>query len=210
MRDHGGSILNITATLGMTGTPQQAHAGSAKAAIDALTRHLANEWGPNIRVNSLAPGPIEDTEGYRKLGGFMPQEYQDRYRRMIPLRRMGRRKVADRCCSGARGSFGGSFSRVPHPPTTSHAGNCGHSAVPGEPSCKLHDRGSSDCRWRLLDDDLFPSPSAKQAVNQWTHGALTDRGCDFTQAPSPDQDTSHTGAIKYREHAVTSSVAMFV
>lgn len=36
---------------------------------DAMTRHLAVEWGPNhIRVNSLAPGPITGTEGYRRLG----------------------------------------------------------------------------------------------------------------------------------------------
>lgn len=34
-----------------------------------MTRHLAVEWGPNnIRVNSLAPGPITGTEGYRRLG----------------------------------------------------------------------------------------------------------------------------------------------
>jgi len=78
MKEHGGTILNITATLGATGISQQAHAGSAKAAIDALTRHLAVEWGPRgIRVNSLAPGPIEDTEGYRKLGmhRFAPPIY---------------------------------------------------------------------------------------------------------------------------------------
>lgn len=36
---------------------------------DAMTRHLAVEWGPNnIRVNSLAPGPITGTEGFRRLG----------------------------------------------------------------------------------------------------------------------------------------------
>lgn len=63
----------------------KAHAGSAKAAIgeplphcrwsllcivflDALTKHLAVEWGPeNIRVNCIAPGPIEGTEGLRRL-----------------------------------------------------------------------------------------------------------------------------------------------
>ena len=45
------------------------HAGSAKAAIDAMTRHLAVEWGPSgIRINGIAPGPIEGTVGMRKLG----------------------------------------------------------------------------------------------------------------------------------------------
>ncbi len=96
---HTHSIINITATLGLNGVPQQVHAGSAKAAIDAMTRHLANEWGPNgVRINSLAPGPIEDTEGYRKLGGFMPLEFRERYRRLIPVQRLGSRKeMADIC-----------------------------------------------------------------------------------------------------------------
>ena len=40
---------------------------------DAMTRHLAVEWGPqNIRVNSLAPGPISGTEGLRRLGKAPP------------------------------------------------------------------------------------------------------------------------------------------
>ncbi|KAM9555043.1 peroxisomal 2,4-dienoyl-CoA reductase [(3E)-enoyl-CoA-producing] isoform 4-T4 [Guaruba guarouba] len=66
--DHGGVIVNITATLSYRGQALQVHAGTAKAAIDAMTRHLAVEWGPNnVRVNSLAPGPITGTEGYRRL-----------------------------------------------------------------------------------------------------------------------------------------------
>nr|XP_006204289.1 peroxisomal 2,4-dienoyl-CoA reductase isoform X3 [Vicugna pacos] len=70
-RDHGGVIVNITATLGTRGQVLQVHAGSAKAAVDAMTRHLAVEWGPqNIRVNSLAPGLISGTEGFQRLGGL--------------------------------------------------------------------------------------------------------------------------------------------
>uniref|UniRef100_UPI00358FB9F8 peroxisomal 2,4-dienoyl-CoA reductase [(3E)-enoyl-CoA-producing] isoform X2 n=1 Tax=Myxine glutinosa TaxID=7769 RepID=UPI00358FB9F8 len=66
----GGIVVNLTATLGLRGQVMQVHAGCAKAAIDAMTRHLAVEWGPDaVRVNSLAPGPIEETEGMRRLGG---------------------------------------------------------------------------------------------------------------------------------------------
>ncbi|KAM5152953.1 peroxisomal 2,4-dienoyl-CoA reductase [(3E)-enoyl-CoA-producing] isoform 1-T1 [Mantella aurantiaca] len=69
-RDHGGVIINITATLSYRGQVLQMHAGSAKAAIDTMTKHLAVEWGPSkVRVNSLAPGPIVGTEGMRRLGG---------------------------------------------------------------------------------------------------------------------------------------------
>uniref|UniRef100_A0A8C0FIU2 Peroxisomal 2,4-dienoyl-CoA reductase [(3E)-enoyl-CoA-producing] n=1 Tax=Bubo bubo TaxID=30461 RepID=A0A8C0FIU2_BUBBB len=83
-RDHGGVIVNITATLSYRGQALQVHAGTAKAAIDAMTRHLAVEWGPNnIRVNSLAPGPITGTEGYRRLGEEASQFD------MIPLQRAG-------------------------------------------------------------------------------------------------------------------------
>ncbi|NXJ19382.1 DECR2 reductase, partial [Dicrurus megarhynchus] len=87
-RDHGGVIVNITATLSYRGQALQVHAGAAKAAIDAMTRHLAVEWGPNnIRVNSLAPGPITGTEGFRRLGG-KSAEKSDLFS-VIPLQRAG-------------------------------------------------------------------------------------------------------------------------
>ncbi|KAF1575669.1 Peroxisomal 2,4-dienoyl-CoA reductase, partial [Eudyptes moseleyi] len=87
-RDHGGVIVNITATLSYRGQALQVHAGTAKAAIDAMTRHLAVEWGPNnIRVNSLAPGPITGTEGYRRLGGKFAEEASQFD--TIPLQRAG-------------------------------------------------------------------------------------------------------------------------
>ncbi|NXA05694.1 DECR2 reductase, partial [Sapayoa aenigma] len=87
-RDHGGVIVNITATLSYRGQALQVHAGAAKAAIDAMTRHLAVEWGPsNIRVNSLAPGPITGTEGFRRLGGKSAEKSS--VFDMIPLQRAG-------------------------------------------------------------------------------------------------------------------------
>ena len=46
LKQHGGQILNISATLHYGGTPGQLHVAAAKAAVDALTRTLAVEWGP--------------------------------------------------------------------------------------------------------------------------------------------------------------------
>ncbi len=83
-----GSILNISATLHYLGTPMQLHVSAAKAGVDALTRNLAVEWGRHgIRVNAIAPGPIEDTEGMKRL---VPPEIKEKLRRRVPLGRLGR------------------------------------------------------------------------------------------------------------------------
>jgi peroxisomal 2,4-dienoyl-CoA reductase len=68
LRAQGGSVLNISATLPYLGTIAQSHAAAAKAGVDSLTRVLACEWGPyKIRVNGIAPGPVEGTEGVKRL-----------------------------------------------------------------------------------------------------------------------------------------------
>lgn len=64
----GGRIINISLAQAVSGWPGSAHAASAKAGVTALTRSLAVEWGPHaIRVNNVLPGPIENTEGLRRL-----------------------------------------------------------------------------------------------------------------------------------------------
>jgi len=84
----GGNIINISATLQYTGTPFQIHASSAKAGIDALTRNLSVEWGGlGIRVNAIAPGPIDDTEGMSRLA---PAGMKEKLENVIPLKRFGR------------------------------------------------------------------------------------------------------------------------
>merc|ERR1712032_531443 len=60
----GATMLSISATLYYTAMPFQGHAAAAKAGIDSLTKTLAAEWSHDgIRVVSIAPGPIADTEG---------------------------------------------------------------------------------------------------------------------------------------------------
>ena len=69
----------------------QIHVSAAKAGVDAITRNLSVEWGRHgIRVNGIAPGPIEDTEGMKRL--LMP-ELKEKIMRKIPIGRFGR--IAD-------------------------------------------------------------------------------------------------------------------
>lgn len=82
-----GLIINISATLHYVGTLFQSHVCAAKAGIDALTLNLAAEWGKDgIRVNGIAPGPIGDTEGMKRLA---PGEAGEKLKKTIPLGRFG-------------------------------------------------------------------------------------------------------------------------
>jgi peroxisomal 2,4-dienoyl-CoA reductase len=86
LKVNGGTILNISATLQLLGTAGQAHAAAAKAGVDSLTRTLAVEWGPyGIRVNGLAPGPVDGTEGVKRLTS---DKSRDLITRTCPLGRM--------------------------------------------------------------------------------------------------------------------------
>jgi peroxisomal 2,4-dienoyl-CoA reductase len=88
LKEHQGQILNISTTLHYLGTPMQLHVSAAKAGVDALTRNLAVEWGRyGIRVNGIAPGPIEDTEGMKRL---VPEPVKEKLKKNIPLGRFGR------------------------------------------------------------------------------------------------------------------------
>lgn len=84
---NGGSIVSITATQAAIPTPLQCHAGAAKAGIEKLTRDLALEWGKSgIRVNAVAPGPIEGTEGMSRLA---PGDAASKLKGRVPLGRYG-------------------------------------------------------------------------------------------------------------------------
>lgn len=83
----GGSIINITSVAASQGIPYQAAYAAAKGGLEAMTRSLAAEWGPDgVRVNSIAPGPI-DTEAWREE---LPAEIRRAVEGLVPLRRTGR------------------------------------------------------------------------------------------------------------------------
>jgi NAD(P)-dependent dehydrogenase (short-subunit alcohol dehydrogenase family) len=86
LRKPGAALLNITAAQSWMPTPGQIHVCAAKAGIDQITRTLAMEWGPaGVRVNAIAPGPVEGTEGMARLAPT-PESVQA-WTRTVPLRR---------------------------------------------------------------------------------------------------------------------------
>ena len=89
-RKRGGSIVNILANYVWTGSPGTIHSAAAKAGVMSMTRTLAVEWAPHgIRVNAVAPGPIEASPGAAKQL-WSSQEAVDKITAMVPSHRWGR------------------------------------------------------------------------------------------------------------------------
>lgn len=84
----GASIINISAPQAVIPMTAQSHVCAAKAGVDMITRTLALEWGEEgVRINSIIPGPIDGTEGMRRLA---PTEaIRNAVEKSVPLRRMG-------------------------------------------------------------------------------------------------------------------------
>jgi NAD(P)-dependent dehydrogenase (short-subunit alcohol dehydrogenase family) len=87
-RKRGGSIISILANYIWTGSPGTIHSAAAKAGVMSMTQTLAVEWASHgIRVNAVAPGPVESAGAARQLWST-PDEV-DRITRTVPLRRWG-------------------------------------------------------------------------------------------------------------------------
>ena len=71
----GGSIVNVIAVIGR-GFPGLAHTAAARAGVLELTRTLAYEWGTQVRINCVAPGPVVtrafDAAGYDADTSMLP------------------------------------------------------------------------------------------------------------------------------------------
>lgn len=88
LKTPGANIVNVTAAQAQVAMVGQSHVCAAKAGVDMLTRAYALEWGARgIRVNAVAPGPIEGTEGVKRLMSDVKQT--EAKLASIPLGRMG-------------------------------------------------------------------------------------------------------------------------
>jgi NAD(P)-dependent dehydrogenase (short-subunit alcohol dehydrogenase family) len=84
MRDRGGVVLNLSSVGGLSVEPGIGWYNVTKAAVVHLTRQLAGELGPGVRVNALAPGLIK-TDFARTLW----ENAGDAVARRLPMRRLG-------------------------------------------------------------------------------------------------------------------------
>jgi 3-oxoacyl-[acyl-carrier protein] reductase len=84
----GGSIINISSVASTSAPPQTAVYSGTKAAVDAVTRSLAQELAPrNIRVNSINPGMVE-TEGTH-AANIVASDFRKQVEAQTPLGRIG-------------------------------------------------------------------------------------------------------------------------
>lgn len=66
-RDGTGAIVNVGSVGGVVGLPNQTPYTASKHAISGMTKSMAAEWAPDVRVNAVAPGYVKTalTEGVR-------------------------------------------------------------------------------------------------------------------------------------------------
>jgi NAD(P)-dependent dehydrogenase (short-subunit alcohol dehydrogenase family) len=84
MREHGGAVINISSIGGLRGDASIGVYNTTKAALIHLTKILAVDMGPQVRVNAIAPGLVK-TDFARALW----EEHEDLAARVLPLRRLG-------------------------------------------------------------------------------------------------------------------------
>ena len=94
MKQRGGSIINMSSIVGMTGNAGQTNYSASKAGIIGFSKSFAKELGSrNIRCNAIAPGFIE-TEMTHGLNA----ELKDQFKKSIPLGRYGSTEEVANVC----------------------------------------------------------------------------------------------------------------
>ncbi|MBF6841949.1 SDR family oxidoreductase, partial [Acinetobacter baumannii] len=84
MEQHGGAIVNVSSIAGLRTAPGIGMYGASKAMLTHLTRELAVELGPSVRVNAVAPAVVKTQ--------FATALYEGREEKVAagyPLKRLG-------------------------------------------------------------------------------------------------------------------------
>ncbi|HVX22763.1 MAG TPA: SDR family oxidoreductase [Acidimicrobiales bacterium] len=84
MQSGGGAIVNVASIGAHIVEPGLGYYNASKAALDHLTRHLADELGPRVRVNAVSPGLVRTD-----LGRPLTDPFGDEIARSLPLGRLG-------------------------------------------------------------------------------------------------------------------------
>lgn len=94
MKNRGGSIINMSSIVGITGNAGQANYAASKAGIIGFTKSVAKEMGSRgIRCNAIAPGFIETD-----MTDALDEKVKEGYLSNIPMKRLGKaEEVADAC-----------------------------------------------------------------------------------------------------------------
>ena len=84
-RQKGGSIINMSSVVGVSGNAGQCNYSASKAGLIGLAKSIAKEMGPRgIRANCIAPGFI-----ISDMTKALPEDVRDAWVKQIPLRRGG-------------------------------------------------------------------------------------------------------------------------
>jgi NAD(P)-dependent dehydrogenase (short-subunit alcohol dehydrogenase family) len=110
------NLLAVSAVQSSMPTAAQAHVCAAKAGIEMLVRTLSIEWAARgVRCNAIAPGPVADTEGMKRLAPGGDSSWA-RLLAGIPMRRAAERdEIADLAlflCSGAASYINGAVVTI--------------------------------------------------------------------------------------------------
>jgi NAD(P)-dependent dehydrogenase (short-subunit alcohol dehydrogenase family) len=84
MGAHGGTVVSVASTAGLAPQPLIGAYGVSKAALTFLTRQLASEVGPLVRVNAVAPAVVRT-----RFGGPLFEGREDEVAAAYPLKRIG-------------------------------------------------------------------------------------------------------------------------
>src|SRR5262245_47269920 len=86
LQERGGSIVNVTSVAGLQGHGSSIPYAASKAALNCMTKSMARAFGPKVRVNAVAPGPV--------LTRWLA-DHQDMVERSLVGTPMGRAAIPD-------------------------------------------------------------------------------------------------------------------